>query len=117
VVRSLSSSCRMRSVFSRIALMLRNINLGGAFSGIRSNSRPKSRPLERDARRLTTNAAPVTAAPLISSFFDSGDFDTARSESAHHLGYSLRTCQGARPIARLTVGLWAAAPRWDWGDR
>jgi hypothetical protein len=64
VVRSLSSSCRMRSVFSRIALMLRNINLGGAFSGIRSNSRPKSRPLERDARRLTTNAAPVTAGPF-----------------------------------------------------
>ena len=69
MVRSLSSSCRMRSVFSRIALMLRNINLGGAFSGIRSNSRPKSRPLERDARRLATTAAPVTAAPLISSFF------------------------------------------------
>jgi hypothetical protein len=69
VVRSLSSSCRMRSVFSRIALMLRNINLGGAFSGIRSNSFPKSKPLERDARRLATNAAPVTAAPLISSRF------------------------------------------------
>jgi hypothetical protein len=36
--------------------MLRNIHLGGAFSGIRSISRSKSKPPERDARRLTTTA-------------------------------------------------------------
>ena len=36
--------------------------------------------------------------------FDSGDFDTSPGDSAHHLGYSLRTRQIACPIARLTVG-------------
>jgi hypothetical protein len=68
-VRSLSSSCRMRCVFSRIALMLRNINLGGAFSGIRSNSRPKSRPLERDASDHLSGLTRTTGASAAESSF------------------------------------------------
>jgi hypothetical protein len=39
-------------VFSRIALTLRNIHLGGAFSGIRSTHRSKSGPPELNAWQL-----------------------------------------------------------------
>src|SRR5262245_45299757 len=62
----------MRSVFSRIALTLRNIHLGGAFSGIRSTHRSKSGPPELNAWRLARNprdAAPPTAPPTINDFF------------------------------------------------
>jgi hypothetical protein len=58
----------MRSVFSRIALML-NTHLGGAFYGMRSTRRPKSGPPELDARRFARKAAPVTAPPTINGFF------------------------------------------------
>src|SRR5918994_904026 len=74
-VRSLSSNCRMRSVFSRIALRLRNIHLGGASSGMRSTSRSNGAlahpPL--DAQCLARSAASVIAPATIKSFFISHD--------------------------------------------
>ncbi len=59
----------MRSVFSRIAVMLRNIHFGGASSGIRAIQLSKSNPPLPDARRLATQAPPARAAPTITSFF------------------------------------------------
>src|SRR5215211_371942 len=58
----------MRSVFSRIALTLRKIHLGGASSGMRSTICPKSIP-PLDDHRFARSAAPVIAPPTIKSFF------------------------------------------------
>ena len=66
-VRSLSSSSRIRSVLSRIALMLRNIHFGGAFSGIRSIIDSKSKLPQPRAARRATSATPRTAAPTSSN--------------------------------------------------
>jgi hypothetical protein len=45
--------------------------------------------------------------------FDSSDFDAGPSDYPHDLGCSLRTRQGARPIARLTVGYEVALLGYD----
>jgi hypothetical protein len=54
-------------VFARIALMFRNIHFGGAFSGIRSIIRSKSKPTWPRAQRLAHTPAPMTVAPTSSS--------------------------------------------------
>lgn len=48
-LRSRSSSSRMRSVFSRIALMFRNIHFGGELSGIPLDYVLDVKPTELDA--------------------------------------------------------------------
>jgi hypothetical protein len=55
----------MRSVFSRIALMLRNIHLGGVSSGIRSIIFSKSNPRQLDANRLARTAPPRAAGAFL----------------------------------------------------
>ena len=56
-------------MFSRIALMFRNIHFGGAFSGIRSIICSKSKPPQPRAARRAQSATPRAAAPTISDRF------------------------------------------------
>ena len=59
----------MRSLLSRIALMLVNIHFGGAVSGIAAMRYSQSMPCILGANRFASSAAPAMAAPMISAFF------------------------------------------------
>ena len=64
-----SRSSRIRSVFSRIAVMLRNTHFGGALSGIASNFFSQSMSCIFGAKRLASTPSPTSTAANTSAFF------------------------------------------------
>ena len=90
----------MRSVLLRMALMLLNIHLGGALSGIASNFFSQSIWPRSGAKRFTRMPAPTTTAMSNKSFF-----------IASRVPFRFGRRKGQRsPIATLRVR-WQAAQR------
>src|SRR2546421_5650714 len=85
--RSRSSSSRIRSVFSRIALTLLNIHFGGALSGKRSNVFSQSISCIFDAKRLASTTNTIGTVLNTRAFFTPSSCSEENRRANHLFSY------------------------------